>query len=273
MGILIGYAATPLPPDTMLPWIQSFRRHCPNHRVILLADPPENYAELAKYDMEIVPANLRTNPGDIDTEEKYRGVVSVYKDRWEEVQKLGLSQSEIVLLTDTRDVFFQRDPFEQIDPYALTVATEAVKLGHDLWNIERLKKYYPDNVKEVENFPSICAGVLGGPYGLVKLFAKLVRTKIANRTGMADQGAFNIVLRTSGLPWDFLPYSMGWCCHCAQTIAPWVPPDKHLFEEKPALMKNGELWTKSGKPFAIVHHWPMVPQLRHFGDVHGLQPT
>lgn len=271
MGTLIGYAAAPLPADALLQWIASFRQVCPNNRVILLADPAEAYASLTDFfDVEVVQTNLHSNPFDVPPgTESFRGCVSVYKDRWRAVAELELPDDESVLLTDTRDVLFQRDPFAGAQVDGVLVATEGELFRHNPWNRAMLDRYFPEYRAIMADFPTICAGVVGGRFRHVKDMAQQI-TKLCNeKTGMAEQAAVNIVLRTSKLPVYIAKYDRSaWCAHCASIISPWAiarPTPKT--EEIPVLLRSGHLANRSGRLFAVVHHWPMVPQLRHFEKV------
>jgi hypothetical protein len=271
VGTLIGYAAAPLDPDLLIPWAASFRRVCPNDRMILLADPALAYTKLEDFfDIEVVPANLHTDPFDVPPDgEAFRGCVSVYKDRWAEVSKLDLPMDGKVLLTDTRDVFFQRNPFDQITD-KITVATEGVTYKTDPWNRMLLDRFYPEMRTTMMDFPTICAGVVGGIWRDVQYLAAVVRAECNDKSGLIDQVALNVVLRRMTEGWQAIPYTQAWTCHCAQMLAPWVPARASVHprtEETPLLMQSGLLTNRRNVPFAVVHHWPMVPQLKHYSKV------
>jgi hypothetical protein len=277
VGTLIGYAAAPLTAEALLPWITSFRKHCPHDRVILLADPVQDYTALEQYGVDLRACNLRSNPYDIpEGPNAYRGCVSVYKDRWKAIADLSLGDHEQVLLTDARDVYFQRNPFTDLLPSKLTIAHESVPWGGDAWNEEQLLRFYPqETLHRLLLRETLCAGVVAGPWRVVRDFAEAVYGECGTASGMKDQAAFNVIARF--YPWPlYVPrYRVGWCCHCAQTIAPWAieaAKTKPRTDEVPGLYlpgpdEPGIVTTQRGIPFAIVHHWPMVPQLAHFGKV------
>lgn len=244
---LIGYAAAPLPADQLLPWVTSFRR-VSDAEIVLLADPAGDYDSLTEYGVRVTQANLRTCPDD-----QY----SVYRDRWLAVAKQPLRG--MVLLTDTRDVYFQRDPFPQIGD-RITVATEGAHFKVDSWNRDRMMQYFPDHATAMMAAPNICAGVVGGPAKLIRELAGAVWLRCHDKPGMADQAALNLALRID-YPYHAIPYTEAWCCHCAR-----ISSTSWYTEEMPKI-GHGMVVSPTAGPFAIVHHWPMYGQLKHFGDL------
>ena len=258
MGTLIGAASAPMAPEDIIPWIASFRDVCPENRVILLTDQPDAFeVERKVWDLEIRRADLNTAPNDLPPRgEGWRGNISVYKDRWRELGLLGLPGNEIVLMTDTRDVIFQRDPFEQIHPDCVTVASEGETFGTNYWNRRMLEMYWPEHASPLYNTVSICAGVVGGPYHLLRDLGRDVWTLVRHKSGMGEQALVNILLR-DGRPLHIIPYTEGWCIHCAAMLTEWAKPEKDRLEETPDIIQ-GRMFTKSGRLFALVHHWPML---------------
>ena len=279
-GTVVSYAAAPLRPELLFPWAASLRQVAPTARVVLLADPAPAYEVLQHlYDIEVHQASLRRDPFDVGPEgmDQWRGAVSVYRDRWDEIAKLTDQDGPVsgtVLLTDARDVVFQRNPFPQIvrDDCAITVASEGVTYKNDVWNRQYLMQGWPTKLGAMINRETICAGVVGGEASTLHLLARAVHAALEGKTGMWDQTALNLVLRSEIFAPHVraLPYSEGWCCHCAQMITPWARENAKLIprlEEMPKVSESGHLVTRKDMPFAIVHHWPMVPQLSHFGTL------
>jgi len=272
VGTLIGCVAAPLPPEDLFQWAASIWQVAPETRIILLADPAWGYQALNDYyGVEVVQAQLHTNPFDCPGgNDAWRGCVSIYKDRWDAIARIeGIEETEKVLLTDVRDVFFQRNPFPQIGE-KITVATEGSTFATNRWCRFVLDKYLPEHRAFLSDKTIVCAGVIGGPWARIKGFADLVYEACGKRSGMVDQMVVNLVLHSQQVEWEAIPYSEGWCCHCASMLTPYALEAAKLHprtEEMPLLSSKGHLMTRSQKAFAVVHHWQMVPQLKHFADV------
>jgi hypothetical protein len=255
---VVGYAAAPLEVGKLYPWITSLRRHRPDVRVVLLCDPLLDYhdLELGPHRVELIEAHLHWDK---------RDPVSVWRDRWLCVSELDLDGT--VLLTDTRDVFFQRDPFPQITD-RITVGTEGGTFRVDKWNRDRLELYFPEYAAEMMNAPNICAGVIGGPAKLIRSLARDIWERCKDKPAECDQAALNITIQKQYAgEYVAIPYTQAWVCHCARMLSPWA--DGPRTEEYPDIMDGMVLSASRRTPFAIVHGWPFSRRLSHFGVVYG----
>lgn len=275
MATLVGAVAAPMTARQLYPWIASFRQCTKSNpaRVILLADPVERFLELADYfDVEVIPAELRRNPVDpgVPGFNDKRAAVASYKYRWDAIADAlePLDGTEPVLVTDTADVLFQRNPFG-FESDKVSVAGEGVLYKNDPWNRQYLTTYFPEHRAALATVETLCAGVVAGPAWLVQRLACNIWDAIREFSGIADQTAMNVVLRTQWdtADWRAVPYEEAWTCHCSQLLAPWAR-DKERIQPVPVLLSSGHVAERESKQtFAIVHHWPMVPELAHFGKV------
>ncbi len=265
--VLVGCATAPLRPKKLYPWIASFRRIRPDADVVLLADPADAYRELAYFfGVDVQRANLRTDPFDVGDGD--RGCVSVYADRWPEVRALcqRRAANDRVLMTDVSDVVFQRDPFARLPERGVLVAGEGVRYKDDPWNRRHLMAHFPHDGEAMAEHETLCAGVVGGSADAVRAFADQMTSRCRWRTGMAEQQAFNVLLRRDDVLYEIASEDDAWAIHCAQRITPWalnrasrIAPLRQM-----PVWQNGVLTNRAGAPYAIVHHWPAVPMLKQF---------
>jgi hypothetical protein len=234
-----------LPEVILTPWAWSARQYYKG-RIVLLAQQPEEYDRLAKeYDIELRTAHLHRD----------NDKVGVWKYRWEEIASLLSRETNNpnVLLTDTRDVVFQRAPFREGS--GLYAATEGRTFATCRWNNMRMQKYFPEHFAEAQTWPNICAGVIQGPATVLTTLARAVAKHLHGKPGEADQAAVNIELRKLGV--ETVPYSEAWACHLVQ-----MSPLSFCFEagvrsERLPALVGGRI-VAGTTPFAVVHQWPVI---------------
>jgi hypothetical protein len=113
---------------------------------------------------------------------------------------------ENVMLTDLRDVFFQRDPFAfQIGKVHCFLEYEGETLGSHKGNRQWLRGVYGDNVlRRLADLPISCSGVTIGPVdGMLRYLRAMVNDLVSVPFQWAgvDQGVHNYVVHT-GLAGD-----------------------------------------------------------------------
>jgi hypothetical protein len=110
---------------------------------------------------------------------------------------LQQSSYEKVLITDVRDVYFNRDPFQQLHTDKITATSEEIIYNTHQWNIQHLH----DNLgligdilladKSVYN-----VGVFGGSALLVEQLCADIYLLSVGKTKVADQTSFNYLINT-----------------------------------------------------------------------------
>jgi hypothetical protein len=106
-----------------------------------------------------------------------------------------------VLLSDSRDVVFQSDPFA-IAPKTVLSGQEDLSIGDSHCNAQWIEESYgPQTLQQIKNLPVACSGVQIGPRKamlayLRRMCEEAVRLapKVAFRVGF-DQGIHNWLLR------------------------------------------------------------------------------
>lgn len=233
-----------LPWGTLVPWAKTARAVY-DGRIVLLADPPSDYAPLEAYGVEIFPADLKTE-----------GTCDLCRVRWREIATFLEGVSENVLVTDVRDVIFQRNPLPQIRDQIL-IGSEIKPHKACPWSTHWIQQVAPQQCEELANEPVLCAGVIGGPVEYMRELARRLYEKTPQMScgcaggaaHMLDQAVLNVLFRNglSALAEISHPHS-AWVFHCMG----WLGDSR---------IENGTVVSRSGPPFAILHQYDKVPEL------------
>lgn len=268
LGVAVGLTAKQL-----TPWASTARRHAAAERIVLLAQKPEEYETLqAKYGIEVIGASLAPVRGSADAADP----VFVFKSRWRAIGDfLSLDtqskDDDVILLTDTRDVVFQRYPIlpMTVPNEDFLVASEGVIFAEEEWNRNRLLKYFPKDGPALLGMPIICAGVVQARKLMLEALARGMTTKLRDLPGEADQMALNLILRETAATFpgtvNVLPYVYAWTAHMAQHPLSQVFKNARKRTEARPVIHQGVVEFE-GVPFAIVHQWTYVPDLRAFAE-------
>lgn len=106
-----------------------------------------------------------------------------------------------VMLSDVRDVIFQDDPFNGIDPNALTVAAEEahITFGADVTNTTWIKQCYGDAMaRELEGQQVFCSGTTFGGLEVMRNYLSQLRPELERHRGPVfgrDQAGHNVLVR------------------------------------------------------------------------------
>jgi hypothetical protein len=137
-----------------------------------------------------------TNTGTMDIQSSYELVHNMrFFHIW---QILNETEYDKVLITDVRDVYFNRDPFKDIPHNMIIASSEVVKYENEEWN----KRHLFVNLggigvdalmdKEVYN-----VGVFGGAAHYVKNICRDIYLMSVGKRLVADQTSFNYLIQTS----------------------------------------------------------------------------
>ena len=170
---------------------------------------------------------------------------------------------ERVLLTDVRDVLFQRDPFADIPPRGLAVSieTDRYTIGSEPHNRRWIGDAFgPDLVARIAANPVSCVGVTCGEGRAVTRYLELMTGEMRRlspevaRRGGADTAVHNALLWTNQLG-------------DVQRLEPLASPVATLnaiAEDEIKLSARGTLLNVDGSEPSVVHQYDRVP---------GLAPT
>lgn len=170
-----------------------------------------------------------------------------------------------VVTTDVKDVYFQKDPFEQIEDNQITliVASEGLAYRNEPWGNENLMQTYgPYVYEQFKDNQILNVGTFGGEFEYVKDVIFHIFTNAINRPiPIVDQAVFNVLMNTQ--PFLDIRYTTwDW----AAELGTVMDPSKiehfrpHLLCDEPTV-KDGLVYYGE-KLFPIVHQYDRVPFLK-----------
>ena len=136
-----------------------------------------------------------TNTGTMTVESSYNLIHNVrFFHIW---SYLKTADHAHVIITDVRDVYFNSNPFDGLDPDKITATSEIITYNQEAWNKEHV---YVNlgligidvlSDKQVHN-----VGVWGGPLALVQEMCMDIYLLSAGKLKVADQTSFNYLIQT-----------------------------------------------------------------------------
>jgi hypothetical protein len=173
--------------------------------------------------------------------------------------------AHLVVLTDTRDVIFQKDPFEFIKGLRTLLAPqEGILYKDEPWNANNMYTGYGGYVWEyMKEKPVYNCGTIAGR---MPFFADFVHTLWSMTTGKhtypADQCSFGLLVETTLKELTRrCEHDEGWCCQCGTTADPHKPElQSKLITPLPAMKMDGLVHTSDGKVFCMVHQYERNPE-------------
>lgn len=159
-----------------------------------------------------------------------------------------------VLITDVRDVIFQKPPF-QPEPEGLEVFVESDALGDHDFNMKYLRALAGDSIAEaLAGAPSICVGTVMGPRRevarlcrMILMLAAVPRSALGGAFG-ADQAACNIAVHTGLIEARI-------CANYGRIATIGLTPSDQVS------VVNGDIVNPDGSVSAIVHQHDRHPAL------------
>lgn len=186
-------------------------------------------------------------------------------------------QCRYVIVTDTRDVYFQRNPSEWLDEgfnrnHDFMLPSEGITFENEEWNAMMVQKAFGSYVWEylMKKRTTCNSGTFVGKLEAMKelLLAMHLVTRNIGLSGI-DQATLNVLGEVAFKNRTFvMSLDSAWACQCGTTLDPtksylW----KRLYEPQPRVVKAfGELCVVTSKsvPFVMVHQWDRVPELKSY---------
>ncbi|MEJ8475760.1 hypothetical protein [Roseibium algae] len=163
--------------------------------------------------------------------------------------------------SDARDVAFQSNPFDWLEKNLpenqdLIVSVEGIT-HRDPWNSRMMIKVFGKHaLKRVQDAPVICCGYFAGRFDAMLDFM-LANYYFDQSKRIGDQVAMNQLL--SFKAWRQLTtvtdWSTPWTLHACTLMEPSKSPGNFADPATLPVFENGEVRTRSGELFAIVHHY------------------
>ena len=171
---------------------------------------------------------------------------------------------DYVVTTDVKDVYFQCDPFEDLQGHKLVVASEGLKYKDESWGNENLMQSYGPYVYEQFKDNQIYnVGTFGGTSEYVKDMVFNIFTNAINRPiPICDQAVFNVLVNTQPLK-DVVQPTVNWACEMGTVVDPSKIDGfrPNLLCEEPKINDDGSVYYQE-RLFPIVHQYDRVPTLK-----------
>jgi hypothetical protein len=177
---------------------------------------------------------------------------------------------DIVVTTDVKDVYFQRDPckwiVDNIGNKSLVAGSESIRYQDEPWGNENLLQTYGHDVyNRFKGNTIFNVGTIGGKSHYVRDMCFNIFTNAINRPiPIVDQAVYNVLLNTQ--PYKdsvlFTNQEDGWAVQLGTTGDPSKINQFRPFLTEPEPIFNYEtkqITTTDGTPHCIVHQYDRVP--------------
>jgi hypothetical protein len=184
-------------------------------------------------------------------------------------QFLAENTVDQVVITDVKDVVFQRDPFPFLSNNRnLVIGQESILVDDMPWSRVNYKVTFPfEYDSSLSRQISLCAGVIGGDAKYVRdlcmsTFRFAVSSLVVSRAPgqTPDQAALNLTLRS--LLTDLFyetTHKDAWVTHLGVCME---EEHKDLLLDTIPKLKNGLVVNANDEPFCIVHQYDRFPEFR-----------
>jgi hypothetical protein len=188
---------------------------------------------------------------------------------WQYLEACGLNYN-YVLHTDTRDVWFQSNPFEIFVEYysnPIIASSENIRYEHETWNQQDLLTGYGRYLLEiaVKKWTVFNSGVICGLSDAMKsLFMELYF--MSQHRQSTDQAPYNILVNLDKSN-RFMQVSgaSNWAAQCGTSMDPSKPHlTQNLIYPYPPQFKNNGVYVDGDKLCSIVHQYDRVPVLKEY---------
>jgi hypothetical protein len=191
---------------------------------------------------------------------------------------LSKTSYDYVLMTDVKDVVFQRNPFEelQICGANLICGSEGLRYQHEPWGDQNLQQTFGAHLwNQWRTWEIFNVGVIAGTQEDVKYAAlQIFLTSINRAIPICDQAVWNYLTHATGLAYSvhFSSPEEGWCAHLGTLADPTKMEQfrPHLLYKEP-IFQDGLVCNYQGLPYAIVHQYDRVVEWKSkMGVLNGL---
>jgi len=198
--------------------------------------------------------------------------VQRFLDMWHLLSQLDLSKYRYVIATDVKDVVFQTNPSKWLEKNLknkkILVSSECLRFEDEVWGNEILKSSYSHLYDYFNKNIIYNAGTVAGEVNTMKdFFLNLYHFSLSANDEESDQPALNILINLEHIRplVKFANQEEGWCAQLGTVMAPKVIEKyrSHLTEPAPTIDENGLVVNSNKVPFALVHQYDRVSQLRN----------
>ena len=246
--------------DKIKVWSNSFKKHTSGD-VVLIA------ANMTNEDRNVLELNdIKFYAIESDSGLTINDSRLIHTANW-----IENSPYDLFMVTDVFDVCFQGDPFEMMDinSYDFFTGSEGLIHTEEAWNLDVMKKAFPEHYDFIKPFEIICSGVMGGKkeamVKTLRMQQELVN-KALNGHDIRDQAALNILIYKNLVDRCriFTP-DEGWVVHCALSgptfeTGAWGLDKIHINRYGLPVLDGNVLKNKHDQVFKIAHQYNRIPE-------------
>lgn len=138
-------------------------------------------------------------------EYRLEGLQSLRYRHYERIIRRREPISDYVMITDLRDVFFQRDPFaDPVSGLEVYLEDASVRIGYDDFNTRWIREVFgPVELEHLHGRPVSCSGTVVGTRDAMLAYVTEMAAEIARHRrpmGARDQAVHNVLLHRDLLP-------------------------------------------------------------------------
>ncbi|NBW14386.1 MAG: hypothetical protein EBR82_40950 [Caulobacteraceae bacterium] len=257
------------------PWILSFSKvNSSAKRMILLYNcDAESVKKIKDFDFEILsPAPQNADGSYGYTNNQIHMNVERFGHMWAFLRKRK-DEFRYILSTDSRDVVFQKDPFEfiheifskNIDKNYILSSEGIVYKDEQRWGAPNFyHSFGPSAFDHIQDKIIYNCGTLAGrSENIIDLFCFIFFMSVNNAVPNPDQAAYNFILSQEPFKSTaFLTdHDTGWAAQLGTMMANNF--DNAIKENKP-IWKNNKFITKQNKEFYIIHQYDRINEIKKY---------
>lgn len=268
--------------DQIRPWAKSIRECGFKGDVVLLVyrGDVENIAEhCAELDIDVIVSETDSLGRPINHNDRGRNTQSHqmrFFHLWQFLSNNAMADPDLrtvdyyrfVITTDVRDVVFQRDPVDFLEPHLtkgvsqLLAPSECIRYCNEAWGADNLKQGFGPYVAGwADGFEIFNVGTIAGRAQAIRDLSLTLYSMGEGRFIPNDQSAFNLLVNGDLLTVQRVSHDRGWACQCGTTADPQKIDGfrPHLLGPEPKFDDDGFAYTSRGSKFYLLHQWDRVP--------------
>lgn len=186
---------------------------------------------------------------------------------WELLTRID-NHYRYAIMTDVRDVYFQKNPIEWLETHffnclnqseKIVISSEGLQYKNESWGLDNMQQGYGPIVTELDQQENRIynVGVLAGNAELMKDLCLVIYSMSQGRYYPSDQNSANLLFH--GILKDKVISTTHNDSFAAQLGTTNDESKSHLWEHleepRPVITQDGEVLNSKGEPFYIVHQY------------------